>query len=269
VVKRVPERLMRAFSAYAWPGNVRELENVVERALIMTSGETLAADPAFLEAAPVLPAVGPKATLAEAERAHIRAVLAECGGKISGKGNAADRLGLNRSTLQFKMKKPASHAGRGRDSPRARWTPASLSLAARLRFEALTDVAARFLNTCRGRGEPDHPGAARPAGCPRRGSLRYGSSPPNGGSPIAHNVARPGIPEQPLVDLAPLLPWSEQVRRAARSFGLDPEAFRPRPVRATWANREVRSVLRAAGETQEPVATFRSSGTGTLGSSPP
>jgi transcriptional regulator with GAF, ATPase, and Fis domain len=104
-VKRVPERLMRAFTAYAWPGNVRELENVVERALIMTSAETLAADPAFLEAAPAVPALAPKASLAEAERVHIRAVLDECGWKISGKGNAADRLGLNRSTLQFRMKK--------------------------------------------------------------------------------------------------------------------------------------------------------------------
>jgi formate hydrogenlyase transcriptional activator len=100
-VKRVPERLMRAFAAYAWPGNVRELENVVDRALIMTAGETLAADPAFLEAAPV----GPRASLAEAERAHIRAVLDECGWRISGKGNAAERLGLKRSTLQFRMKK--------------------------------------------------------------------------------------------------------------------------------------------------------------------
>ena len=104
-VRRVPERLMRAFTAYSWPGNVRELENVVERALIMTSGATLASDPAFLEAAPVVPAVGPKASLAEAERAHIRAVLDECGWKIAGKGNAADRLGLKRSTLQFRMKK--------------------------------------------------------------------------------------------------------------------------------------------------------------------
>ena len=101
----MPERLMRAFTAYDWPGNVRELENVVERALIMTSGATLAADPVFLEAAPVVPVVGPKASLAEAERAHIRAVLDECGWKISGPGNAADRLGLKRSTLQFRMKK--------------------------------------------------------------------------------------------------------------------------------------------------------------------
>ena len=106
-VKRVPERLMRAFSAHDWPGNVRELENVVERALILTSGATLAADPAFLEAAPVVSPVGPRASLADAERAHIKAVLEECGWRISGKGNAAERLGLKRSTLQFRMKKLA------------------------------------------------------------------------------------------------------------------------------------------------------------------
>jgi transcriptional regulator with GAF, ATPase, and Fis domain len=104
-VKRIPERLMRAFVAYAWPGNVRELENVVERALIMTSGDTLAADPGFLEAAPAVSAAGPTATLAEAERAHIVSVLDDCGWKVSGKGNAAERLGLSRSTLQFRMKK--------------------------------------------------------------------------------------------------------------------------------------------------------------------
>ena len=50
--------------------------------------------------------VGPAAALLEdVERAHIRAVLAECGWKVAGPGNAADRLGLNRSTLQFRMKK--------------------------------------------------------------------------------------------------------------------------------------------------------------------
>jgi formate hydrogenlyase transcriptional activator len=103
-VKRVPERLMRAFCAYGWPGNVRELENLVERALIMTQGPTLMADPALVDVAPVAVA-GTRATLAEAERLHIRAVLDDCGWKIAGKGNAAERLGLKRSTLQFRMKK--------------------------------------------------------------------------------------------------------------------------------------------------------------------
>jgi formate hydrogenlyase transcriptional activator len=104
-IKRVPERLMQALAAYSWPGNVRELQNVVERALIMTSGSTLAADPAFLQATPAPAPVPQAATLVEIQRAHIRSVLNECGWRIAGKGNAADRLGLKRSTLQSRMKK--------------------------------------------------------------------------------------------------------------------------------------------------------------------
>jgi transcriptional regulator with GAF, ATPase, and Fis domain len=107
-VKRVPERLMSAFAAYSWPGNVRELENVVERSLIMTNGGTLATDPLFLQGAPEKPASS-GTTLAEMERAHIRSVLEECGWKLSGKGNAAERLGLKRSTLQYRMSKLGIH----------------------------------------------------------------------------------------------------------------------------------------------------------------
>jgi len=104
-VKRIPERLMRALTAYDWPGNVRELENVVERALISTAGDTLALDPAFLRApATAAPAARP-GTLADAERAHILSVLEECGWRIAGRGNAAERLGLRRSTLQYRMQK--------------------------------------------------------------------------------------------------------------------------------------------------------------------
>jgi formate hydrogenlyase transcriptional activator len=106
-IKRVPAALMHAFEAYAWPGNVRELENAVERALIMTGGTTLAVDPAFLQVAPaaVTSAVGRGASHAEAERANILAVLEDCGWKMAGKGNAAERLGLKRSTLQYRIKK--------------------------------------------------------------------------------------------------------------------------------------------------------------------
>ena len=77
---------------------------MVEQALIMTNGATLAADPVFLQAAPVKSAVGPRASLAAAEAAHILAVLEDCAWKVGG-GNAADRLGLRRSTLQYRMKK--------------------------------------------------------------------------------------------------------------------------------------------------------------------
>jgi len=102
-IERVPERLMRAFEAYAWPGNIRELENVVERALILTDGSTLAIDPQLPGVRMAAPAGN--GTLQEVERRYILDVLTQCGGRVAGPGNAAERLGLNRSTLLSRMKK--------------------------------------------------------------------------------------------------------------------------------------------------------------------
>ena len=102
-IKRVPDGFMRALQGYAWPGNVRELENVVERALIMTQGPTLATD--WLALGGAIPLHVAPSTLEEVARQHILAVLTACGWKVAGKGNAAERLGLSRSTLQFRMKK--------------------------------------------------------------------------------------------------------------------------------------------------------------------
>jgi transcriptional regulator with GAF, ATPase, and Fis domain len=103
-IERVPDRLMRALETYSWPGNVRELENVIERALIVTTGSTLAFDARFLETAgETQPLAGPG--LDDVQRAHIVDVLRQCGWKVAGKGNAAERLGLKRGTLQGRMKK--------------------------------------------------------------------------------------------------------------------------------------------------------------------
>jgi chemotaxis protein methyltransferase CheR len=82
---------------------VRELENVVERALILSTGPTLAIDPLFAGARAKAPAAG--ALLSDVERQHILDVLDQCGWKVAGKGNAAERLGLKRGTLLFRMKK--------------------------------------------------------------------------------------------------------------------------------------------------------------------
>ena len=104
-IERIPDPLMRAFVRYAWPGNVRQLENVIERALIYSSGPVLAADASFLEAVDRRPSGATGTALHDVERAHIQAVLRACGWKVAGRGNAADRLGVKRSTLQFRMKK--------------------------------------------------------------------------------------------------------------------------------------------------------------------
>ena len=93
---------MEALVRYDWPGNVRELENVIERALIRTTGETLRLD---YPLRPASPATSSEQTLDAIQRQHIEKVLRECGGRINGAGNAAVRLGLHPNTLRFRIKK--------------------------------------------------------------------------------------------------------------------------------------------------------------------
>jgi formate hydrogenlyase transcriptional activator len=95
-----------AYAAYSWPGNIRELQNLIERAVIRSTSEQLNVPVAELEASMNAPATGgPHGTLVEAERAPIHRTLNETGWIISGPRGAARRLGLNRTTLQFRMKK--------------------------------------------------------------------------------------------------------------------------------------------------------------------
>jgi formate hydrogenlyase transcriptional activator len=102
-ITSVPNDVLEALQRYSWPGNIRELENVVERALIHTSGSTLTLLEGSLEAPEVQPEVG--TTLMSVERAHIEEVLQDCRWRINGIGNAAERLGLHPNTLRFRMKK--------------------------------------------------------------------------------------------------------------------------------------------------------------------
>jgi transcriptional regulator with GAF, ATPase, and Fis domain len=104
-IKRVPTETMQALERYSWPGNVRELENVIERALIHSTGSALMLlDDAFLKPS-VHPIEPEDKTLSSVEKAYIEEVLASCGGRINGPGNAAERLGLHPNTLRFRMKK--------------------------------------------------------------------------------------------------------------------------------------------------------------------
>jgi formate hydrogenlyase transcriptional activator len=115
-IKRVPRAAIEALQRYDWPGNVRELQNAVERAMIRSKGEVLeiAADFGF-ERRPVSVSTGDR-SLATFERAHIEAVLEECGWRINGPNHAAEKLGLHPNTLRFRIKKlgitrPASARG--------------------------------------------------------------------------------------------------------------------------------------------------------------
>ena len=96
---------MDALQRYSWPGNVRELENVVERAMIASEGDTLQLD-APLALSPRNRALGEVTDNLDAvQRAHIESVLEQCGWRINGKGNTAERLGIHPNTLRFRMKK--------------------------------------------------------------------------------------------------------------------------------------------------------------------
>ena len=97
---------MDALVGYAWPGNIRELQNLIERAVIRSAGDRLDVAVAEIEegiGAPKIDAA--EGTLEDAERAHILATLKETRWVMAGPRGAAQRLGINRSTLQFRMKK--------------------------------------------------------------------------------------------------------------------------------------------------------------------
>jgi len=105
-ITRVNRRTMELLMNYYWPGNVRELEHILERAMIVTSGDTLEIDPTWLspQGASVAQPDG-QLTMADIERRGILEALERCGGKIYGCGGAAEALGLKPSTLYGKMRK--------------------------------------------------------------------------------------------------------------------------------------------------------------------
>ena len=114
-VRHIPAETLAAFASYSWPGNIRELQNLVERAVILSQDGVLRnpLPPSVLPIAPVLsiekvsrvsePAVS--MTLRDSERALILQTLEATGGRIGGPKGAALKLGLNRTTLIYRMKK--------------------------------------------------------------------------------------------------------------------------------------------------------------------
>ena len=106
-IETIPAEAMDALTQYAWPGNIRELQNVIERAVILSPGPSLQVSLGDLPAAALRAQVpaGAPVTLADAEREHILGVLRETDWVLAGPKGAAARLGMARSTLQWKMKK--------------------------------------------------------------------------------------------------------------------------------------------------------------------
>jgi len=102
-IESIPVSVMNTLEDYQWPGNVRELENVLERAVINSSGPKLHLVDELKKPHKDLTAA--RKTLNEVERDYIVRVLEQTNWKVSGQNGAAEILGLNRSTLRARMRK--------------------------------------------------------------------------------------------------------------------------------------------------------------------
>ncbi len=104
-VDTVPTETMNALVRYHWPGNIRELQNLVERAVILSTGPILKVPLNDLQGLPAPAGARRIETMEEAERRHILDALDASDWVISGPNGAATSLGLKRSTLQARMEK--------------------------------------------------------------------------------------------------------------------------------------------------------------------
>jgi formate hydrogenlyase transcriptional activator len=105
-IDAIESETMEELVRYPWPGNIRELQNVIERSVILSPGPVLRVPIAALGSRCISDEEETsKRTLKEAEREHIISILKKTNWVVSGPQGAAARLGMNRSTLQFRMKK--------------------------------------------------------------------------------------------------------------------------------------------------------------------
>ncbi len=106
-IERIPTETVTALTRYAWPGNIRELQNLIERAVIRSRGTVLEVPLAELKQNGNTPEHNDSGTteLESVEREHILRVLRETNWVIGGAGGAAAKLGLPRTTLNYKMQK--------------------------------------------------------------------------------------------------------------------------------------------------------------------
>jgi formate hydrogenlyase transcriptional activator len=102
-ISHISDEALEVLKRQDWPGNIRELQNFVERAVIMTTGPVL--HPPIVELAKREVRSVPPRTLADAERAHIIAILREANWVVGGRNGAAARLGLPRTTLIARMQR--------------------------------------------------------------------------------------------------------------------------------------------------------------------
>src|SRR3989475_1186656 len=106
-ISKIDKNTLKLCQSYHWPGNIRELQNIIERSVILCTGDTLWIDEAWLSSqdAPRLQLSGPLTqNLQNYEKELIEAALAESNGKVAGPNGAAAKLGIPRSSLDLKIK---------------------------------------------------------------------------------------------------------------------------------------------------------------------
>jgi formate hydrogenlyase transcriptional activator len=103
-VDLIPDEVVAVLKAHDWPGNIRELQNFIERAVLFSPGSVLRLPMGLRPTTRQSPEIAPR-TLADADREHILEILNQTGWMIGGQAGAANRLGLPRTTLIYKMRK--------------------------------------------------------------------------------------------------------------------------------------------------------------------
>ncbi|HWO35073.1 MAG TPA: sigma 54-interacting transcriptional regulator, partial [Candidatus Acidoferrum sp.] len=106
-IRKIDMNTLELCQSYPWPGNIRELQNIVERSIILSSGETFCIEKAWLASPKAARQQLPGSladTLQNQEREIIETALAECKGKVAGPEGAAAKLGIPRSTLDWRIK---------------------------------------------------------------------------------------------------------------------------------------------------------------------
>ena len=104
-IKFIPKRAMEILTNCPWKGNIRELANFIERAVILTRGEELEVPLTALTTLSEAEVAVTASTFRQAESSVIIGALRAASGRIAGKGGAAERLGLKRTTLQNKIRR--------------------------------------------------------------------------------------------------------------------------------------------------------------------
>jgi len=123
----IPNETLDALRRHPWPGNVRELENVIQRAVLLSTGARLTLPPISIEPGPQSHLKEPE-TLKGKERACIARALQEANWVIGGPRGAAARLGLKRTTLHSLLKRlglsrPRDAGGAELDARRSCYRP--------------------------------------------------------------------------------------------------------------------------------------------------